>query len=265
MKKFYAILNTLVILAVIFWNYWSNTGNIGGKTVGELSDEYANLFTPAGYAFAIWGIIFLALIVFGINQLRLAFTNAEHSETILQVGPWLTIANLGNAAWLWFWLNEQTGVSVLVMLVILFSLIQIIVRTNMERWDAPASVIAFVWWPICGYSGWIAVATIANIAAYLAKIGWVAIFSEQVWAIIMVSVAGILNLIMLYTRSMREFAAIGVWAITAIAVRHWGQIPVLQWTCVFWGVTLFVAILVHGHINRDTNPFRKMILGSSGG
>ncbi len=263
MKKFYAILNTLVILAVIFWNYWSNTGNIGGKTVGELSDEYANLFTPAGYAFAIWGVIFLGLIVFGVNQLRLAFSNTEYSDTILQVGPWLTIANIGNAAWLWFWLHEQTGISVIVMIVILIALIQVILRLNMERWDAPASVIAFVWWPMCAYSGWIAVATIANIAAYLAKIGWSGMFSEEVWTVVMISVAGALNLLMIHKRSMREFAAIGVWALVAISVRHWGQIPLLQWTAMLWAIVLTVVILIHGHMNRQTNPFWKYVNGKS--
>jgi len=258
MKKFYALLNTVVILAVIFWNYWSNTGNIGGKTVGELSDEYANLFTPAGYAFAIWGVIFLGLIAIGFNQIRLAFFGGEHSDSILKMGPWLTIANLGNAAWLWFWLNEQTGISVLIMLVILFALVQVILRLDMEMWDAPLSVIAFVWWPICGYSGWIAVATIANISAWLAKLQWSAIFTELQWTVIMISVAGILNLIMIHRRNMREFAAVGVWAIAAISVRHWGEIPLLQWVSVVWAIVLIVAIGIHGYRNREMHPFRNL-------
>ncbi len=259
MKKLYAVLNLLVILAVIFWNYWSNTGGINGKTVGELSSEYFNLFTPAGYAFSIWGVIFIGLIVLGVNQVQLAFSNAGHSESILQIGPWLIIANLGNAAWLWFWLNEQTGISVIVMLVILFSLIQIILRLNMERWDAPLKVIATVWWPICAYSGWIAVATIANISAYLGKIEWEVFFSAEQWTVIMISIAGLLNLFMIYTRNMREFALVGVWAITAIAVRHWNEIPLLQWTSVFWVVVLLIAVSVHAYKNRKTNPFKKMV------
>ena len=176
MKKTYALINTGVVLAVIFWNYWSNTGAINGNTVGGMSDEYANLFTPAGYAFAIWGLIYLGLLTLVVNQLHMAFFGGEHSGTILQIGPWLTIANLGNAVWLWFWLQEQTGLSVVIMLVILFSLIQIILRLNMERWDAPLPVIAAVWWPICLYSGWIAVATIANISAWLASMHWSPVF-----------------------------------------------------------------------------------------
>ena len=62
MKKVYAVLNLVIALAVIAWNGLSNTGVIGDKTVGDVSDDLNNLFTPAGYAFSIWGIIFLGLI-----------------------------------------------------------------------------------------------------------------------------------------------------------------------------------------------------------
>lgn len=254
MKKVYALLNTIVVVAVIYWNYWSNSGGVNGKTVGELSNEYANLFTPAGYAFTIWGIIFIALIVFCLNQLKLAFKEGEHAESILQTGPWLILANIGNGAWLWFWLQEQTGMSVLVMLFILFSLIQVILRLNMERWDAPISVITKVWWPICVYSGWIAVATIANVAAWLAKINWSGVLSELQWTVVMISVAGILNLVMIYARSMREFALVGIWALLAIAVRHWGEIAPLQWISIVWAVVLAIAVISHGMKHRHTNP-----------
>lgn len=259
MKKIYAIANFVIVLFVIFWNYWSNTGVINGKTVGDVSDKYANLFTPAGYAFSIWGIIFLSLLILTINQLWLAFKDGENGDSILQIGPWLGIANIANALWLWFWLHEQLGISVIIMLVILFSLVQVIIRTNMERWDAPIKVIAFVWWPICLYCGWIAVATIANVSAWLANINWAPFFTEVQWTLIMINVAGIVNLLMIYFRNMREFAGVGIWALIAIAVRHWEVIPSLQWTALLWAVVLFIAISIHAFKNRKTNPIKKAL------
>ena len=259
MKKFYAILNTVIIFLVIFWNYWSNTRAINGNTVGSLSDQYANLFTPAGYAFSIWGIIFLSLIALAMYQIKLAFWSFDDSNSILKIGPWLSIANIGNAAWLWFWLNEQTAISVIIMLLILFSLIKVILRLNMARWDAPVKEIIFIWWPISFYSGWIAVATIANISAYLAKTGWIAVFSEVQWTIIMISIAGLLNLFMIYTRNMREFAVVGIWAISAIAVRHSNDVEVLKWTSIFWAVILSIAVSVHAARKTSTNPFTKLL------
>ena len=256
MKKTYAILNAIVIVAVILWNYWSNTGAINGNTVGEVSDQYRNLFTPAGYAFAIWGLIYLGLLVSVIYQLRLAFRGGLHEEVILQIGPWFTIANLANALWLWFWLNERIGASVLVMLVIFFALLIMVVRLDMERWDAPLPLIAFVWWPISFYSGWITLATIANVSAWLTSIGWVAIFTDLQWTVIMISVAGLLNLAMVHFRNMREFAAVGIWGLVAIAVRHWGEIPIIQWTAIGWAAILAVVSAIQAYRNRHANPLR---------
>ena len=227
--------------------------------MGELSAEYANLFTPAPYAFAIWGLIFIALVVLGVNQIRLAFWGGKHSDSILKMGPWLLIANLGNATWLWFWLNEQTGLSVLIMLVILYSLTMIVIRLDLENWDAPLSVIATVWWPITMYFSWISVATIANISAWLAKLSWAWLLSDIQWAIVMISIAAILNIVMVLTRNMREFAAVGIWAIIAIAVRHWEQVPIIQWVCIFWIGVLASIVLVHAYKNRAYNPFFRSI------
>lgn len=259
MKKVYAVLNMIVIVAVIIWNYYSNTGAMNGVTVGEMSNRYDDLFTPAGYAFAIWGVIFLGLLVLGINQLRLAFFDGEYSESITQIGPWLIIANAGNALWLWLWLNDFTGWSVVTMLVILASLVIIILNLNMERWDAPLKYIATVWWPICAYSGWIAVATIANISAWLTKIEWSWWLSEEQWTIVMITIAGLLNIFMVITRNMREFAGVGIWALIAIAYRHWDVMPSLQWTAFAWAIVLMIITGIHGYQNRHTNPFKSLL------
>jgi len=257
MKKFYAIANLLVILGVIAWNYGANAAGINGNTVGSISDRINSLFTPAGYAFSIWGLIYLGLVAHGIYQVRLAFSPTVQDEVITRVGPWLIIANLANAAWIWFWLNESTGISVIMMLVILVSLVIIIVRLDMERWDAPAGILVWVWWPLCLYSGWIAVATIANVAAWLDSIDWNFLFSEVTWTVIMIIAAALLNLLMILTRNMREFAAVGVWALVAISVRHWGDTPVLQWTAMTCSIILFIAIIIHGYLNRASNPLFK--------
>ena len=259
MKKTYATLNLIVTLAMIGINYYSSVVGINGNTVGELSAEYNNLFTPAGYAFSIWGFIFLLLLFHAYYQIKKAFWDTEHSDFLLEMGPWLIIANLANASWVIAWSMELTGLSVFLMLTLLFSLTKLILNLNMERWDAPFKVIRWIWWPIVFYAGWIGVATIANIAAYLAKLEWQWLFSEETWTMIMISVAVALNLFMLIMRSMREFAAVGVWALLAIAVRHWDVYPSLQWTALSGVVILVIAMNIHAFIHWNTNPLKKML------
>jgi len=254
--KTYAILNLVILVLVIFWNYWVNTQGLKGNTVSSLSAEYENLFTPEGYAFSIWGLIFLALFAQGIFFISRAFSPTKDSDFLSQIGPYLIMANIGNGLWLYFWLMEYTGISVIVMLGIMTSLVIVILNTNMERWHAPRPIIFWLWWPIALYSGWIAVATIANISAYLAKIGWNGGVSEITWTIIMIVVAVLLNLFMIISRNLREFAAVGVWALIAISVRHWESIPSLQWTALIGAIVLFVAMSYHGYLNRKTAPFK---------
>lgn len=255
MRKIYALLNTAIIFAVIYWNYWVNTRPINGNTMGGLSAEYANLFTPAGYAFSIWGIIFIGLLAYSFNQIRLAFFDVKHANSIDQTGFWLALANLGSMLWIALWLYEYTGLSVLCMVFIMASLLKLTFNLDLENWDSPISVIVLVWWPITIYLGWISVATIANISAWLAKIGWAFLFSELQWTIIMISVAALLNLFMLFNRNMREFIGVGIWAILAIAIRHWETIPFIKWVCLTWIFILAIAAFYHGFINRKTNPF----------
>lgn len=259
MQKRQAILNLISVIIVLFVNYFSQTGNINNQTISALSDKYDNLFTPAGYTFAIWGIIFLGLIAYVTYQLVIIFYQKKELESYSNAGYWFALVNLANAAWVFAWLYEWTGLSVIIMLFMLIGLIQIILKTNMERWDAPLKTIAFVWWPICIYSGWIAVATIANIAAYLSKLGWTGGLSETYWAIIMIISAVLINLFMVWNRNMREFGLVGVWALIGIYSRHQTSSSLIAWTAIIGAIILLLNIGIHGYQNRATNPFSKLL------
>ncbi len=254
MKKLIGIINLISVIAIVYWNYYVSTGSINGNKMGQLSNEINSLFTPAGYAFSIWGIIYLALFINAIWYLIQAFKN-KHQETLAQQGIWLTVANIASGFWLWFWLNEQFLLSVLLILVILISLMVAVVRLKMEKWNAPAKIIGFVWWPISLYSGWITVATVTNIAAYLKIENFSLFFSEEVWTIIMILITTALFLYFLYTRYMREFNAVAVWALIAIAVRHWGELNSIAFTAVGCASLLLVLSLIQGFKYRKGNPF----------
>lgn len=260
MQKTLALLNFASVIFVIAINYISQAVRLNNTTIGEISGKYDNLFTPASYAFAIWGLIFLSLLAYGIFQIRRAFFSDKKSEFIEQIGYWFLLTNVLNAAWVFAFVYDYTGLSVLLMLGILFSLIKVILNTNMERWDAPIEILAFVWWPICIYSGWIAVATIANISAYLTKIGWNGFgLGEQEWTIVMLAVATLLNIIMVWKRNMREFAAVGIWALFAIFVRHRDSIESLANMALSCAVILLIITGIHGYQNRKTNPMFKLM------
>lgn len=257
-KKTLALANIIALLATLIINYLSNTGIFNESTMSSVSSKYENLFTPAGYAFSIWGLIYLGLIGFIVYQSKVLFKNEpiedeevyEEEETVYQIG-WLFAASCAvNCLWVLTWLYDYTGISVLLMIVLLYFLSRIIINTGMELKDSSFKKIALVWWPFSIYTGWITVALIANIAAYLTKLGWEGFTSEITWTIIMICVAGAINLFMTWTRNMREYAVAGAWGVFAVAVANWNGFQSIVQTAVAVTILLLISSGLHAYKNR---------------
>ncbi|MBT8318515.1 MAG: tryptophan-rich sensory protein [Gramella sp.] len=262
MIKRLAVLNFLSVILAIFTNFMAQTGRLNHTTIGEVSAKYSNLFTPADYAFSIWGLIYLALITFSGFMVYQAYSNGKHTAFIKKTSFWFIIANIGTCLWVISWSFDYIGLSVVLMFLILAKLLKIILNNDMEIWDAPFKVIFFYWWPICLFSGWITVASIANMASWLTDIGWDgAVFTEVEWTLIMIGIAVMINLSMIYLRNMREFAAVGVWALIAIYIRHRADQELIAKVALAGAILLFLNISYHGFINRKTNPIFKMLTG----
>jgi hypothetical protein len=256
MKKLWAVANGAALIVTIVINYLSNTGAFNGNTMATMSARYPTLFTPAGYAFSIWIVIYIGLLGFIFYQGRALRGNAEADAVVGQIGWWFVLSCLANCAWVLAWLYDQTGLSVLIMIFLLFCLLRIIWRTDMELTDPPLRTIAAVWWPFCFYFGWITAALPANISVWLMKIGWSG-FSPATIALIMILLAGAVYLFMTWRRNMREAAFVGVWALIAIAVADYHQSAAVTRAAVGMAAVLFVSSSIHGYMNRDFSPWRK--------
>lgn len=260
MKKFYQIANAVALISTVIINYLSNTGVLNGKSIGNVSNNIPSLFTPAGYAFSIWGFIYLLLFGFIIYQGRSLFNKSAEDDFVEKIGPWFIISCIANSGWVFLWLFEYTGISCVFIFLLLFSLLKIIMNNRMEIWDAPAKVILLLWWPFVFYAGWVTVASIANVAAFLVKINWDGFgISPEVWTIIMIIIATIINVIVVYKRNLREFATVGIWALIAIAVRNFESHKIIAYVAMIAAAILFVIIMIQGYQNRKTNPFMKMM------
>lgn len=244
-KIIFPIVNTITLLFTLFVNYWSNTGKLNGKTVGEVSARYDNLFTPASYAFSIWGFIYLFLIGFVVYQWYSWYTGK--GSDVSKPGWWLAITNCLNSLWVVLWLYESTGWSVFVMLLILSSLLILIFKLDVALGNESKGHIAWVWWPLEWYFGWIVLATVANISAWLTKLSWQPLFSEMSWAILILLVSTAIYLFLIVKRNLRESALIGVWGIVAIAVRQWSANPILANVAVFASLIILLVIIVRAY------------------
>lgn len=254
-------INAITLIFALVMNSLQGSQLFNGTTVGKVSAKYETLFTPAGYAFAIWGVIYLMLIAFVVYQWVAWFKRKEDTE-LKQTGWWFALGNLANGFWIVAWLNEQMGLSVLLILVLLFSLIMLTIRLRLETWNAPVRIIAFVWWPICIYLGWIIVASVANISVFLVSIGWQGGFiSAEIWSVILIVAATLIYLVLIKSRNMREAAVVGIWALVAIAIKQWQLNNEIVIAALAASAILFIAVAVHGYKNRKTSPFEKLKRG----
>jgi hypothetical protein len=260
-ERRWAVTHTLATVLLIVWNGVSNSRRLFLYTVGEVSDLYPSSFTPAGYAFAIWGPIYLGLLAMCGFALRRAFSSAGGDASrrafIAQLGAPFVGAQLACGLWLWAWLTDSILLSLLLMMMLWALLVWCVVRLDMERWDAPWSIIALVWWPMSLYSGWITVALLANVSAYLASLG-VGLVTSPGWAISLALVLTAANLVAVWTRNMREFSMVAVWALMAVFVRFLGDADFasVRWTALAAAVILLGSSITHGVRNFSWPPRR---------
>ena len=69
-NMFRIIIMTFSLIAVVLVNAAANIMPINGKTTGEISNSLPVLFTPAGYAFSIWAVIYLLLAIWLYGFMR---------------------------------------------------------------------------------------------------------------------------------------------------------------------------------------------------
>lgn len=254
MKRILQFLNLLTFFAALGINYLYNTGSKAPNTVGEISNKYENLLTPAGYAFSIWGLIYLMLFMFSLFQARSLFSAKYQDSFVMDIGPWFILSNLVNACWIIAFTNDNIGLSVILMLIFFSALAKIIINLNMEKWNAPKSIIFFIWWPFSLYFGWLNVALIANLSVYFRSIGWDGSpLSQSLWAVLVLILAGLIFLSMVWSRNMREYAVAGSWGIVAIGVNNWGENRLVAYTAVAVAAVVIINVLIHGYKKQVAN------------
>lgn len=255
------LLNTITLLFTLLVNYLAGTGTFNNNSVGDISARYENLFTPAGYAFGIWGVIYLLLVAF-VGYQWYEWYKHKNDEYLNRTGIWFTLSNLANGFWIIAWTNGSVGLSLGLILILLVSLLVLMVQLRLEIWDAPVRIIAFVWWPVCIYLGWIIVATLANLSALSVSINPAGAFALQpLWVVIMISLATGIYLLLVRFRNMREAAFVGIWALVAIAVKQWESSDIVAYAALIASVVLFIYASVQASKNLETMPFKKFKRG----
>lgn len=212
-----ASLVTLATAATLLVNALANGLPINGKTTGDVTRDIDVYFSPAGYAFSIWSLIYAGLIAYTV-YLWVAVMRGRDADTARTIAPWYLITAIANCSWLFAWHHTQFPLSMLVMVVLLAALI-VIYRLQAARTPSSTVELWAVHIPFRIYLGWISVATIANATIALKDAGWDGFgISEPTWGVIMIVVATALGLVMSFLYADAAYVAVIAWALIAVAV-----------------------------------------------
>ena len=180
-----------------------------GPTNAEVSDRYPTLLVAAGYAFSIWGLIFLLDVVYGVRQA----TGARRTDPALdRAAPWAALGFAATAAWMPLF---STGLYWLCVLVILAATLGT-VRAAMHLRDADAVGR----WALPMHAGWLTLASALNIAQTVVAYRLLPTDRMLGWSLVLLAVAALSALAINARLRSLAYAGAVAWGLVATYARQ---------------------------------------------
>lgn len=224
-------------------------------SIAEISARHENLFTPAGYAFAIWGLIYAGFTYFCIYIL-LPAQRMQPAYNSLARG--LVLYALLGMVWEESFIREHVGLSVFIIGfmfaigAVMFGLAKQCLRNGLARAPLFATFSLFF--------GWISVATLANLAGWLKSIGWQGgVWGEVPWTVAMISGAVVLGIVI--SRQWRDsvYPLAIIWSLIAIWVRQRHTSGLVEYTALGGAMILTLWTLINAGWVRSHALLRQTV------
>jgi hypothetical protein len=234
----------MAIIITIVVNALAEIIPINDVTSNVISDSYPSLFTPPGYTFSIWSIIYTLLIVFTIYQ---ALPSQREAAYLKTTATFYVIGGIINNSWLilFHYAYEQPGLYVFTPFLIGSFLVLMLftyVKLQIGAVNVPIRQKIAVHLPISVYAGWISLAVIANIASVLnVIIAGIPIAAQELWTALVIVVALIITVLMLFIRRDAAYGLVVIWGTVGIATKQ-NAIPIIYFTGI--GTALIIALLI---------------------
>ena len=221
-KLFEDILLWVAWVAMVGFNGYAEVYHFNGTTVGGLARKVDLWIMPAGYVFAIWGVIYIALAIWlfrfclaGPSRKRLGFLPFTLSGLLFVATCCL------NIAWLALWHMERNfwALVIILILTVLTWMLYALVRRDATKAGTPTAAKALDWIPLSIYASWLSVATLVN-AGYIVVAGHKVGSAVQGFATIIV-VGALLAVAYLMNRHGKDwvFGLVVIWACLGIGIR----------------------------------------------
>lgn len=183
---------------------------------------------PAGYAFAIWSVIYLWLILhagFGLWQ-------RQRDPAWIRVRPALTLAVVLGTVWLAIAGASPIWASVVILVMAAAAILAFLkAPTEPDRWILSA--------PLAMFAGWLTAASLVSIGILLGGYGYAG--NEEAAYDILGVVLILTPLLQSRKPRMPVYSLTVAWALLGIAVANWGSGTYVAWAALGIGVVILAA------------------------
>lgn len=222
---------------------------MSGSDVSDVANNNDAIVQPAGYAFSIWGLIYLLVLAWIIN---LFFSKKDKSMITARLTFWPIVNFLLNGAWIFAFTQEWVFVSVIIIVALLYTLIEIytsLTAVSTQWFDrAPFSI----------YFGWVTVATIVNIftLAIANHVDTIFGLDELPWTIIILIVATLIGVAITLSFKDWLYPLVLIWPFVAIYLKSGGTYTSLDVTLGVISLVL-VAAAISVIVKRIKSPHAR--------
>lgn len=209
-------------ILMIISNYMANALPLNGVMTADITNKlYPNLFTPAGWTFSIWGLIYFLLLTHNlyIFDIIKAFNPLDDAVLLDKIGILYAISSLLNIGWLFAWHYDQMVISEIIMIGLWFVLFRIVTTIKKEKFTRLQYI--FIKLPFSIYFGWISVAILANTVVMLVSLDFGFFgFDEVTWVRYAIILGAMFAAALGLKLMDMVFSFIPVWGFMGILMNH---------------------------------------------
>lgn len=232
------VLLAAIAMPVVAW--FSNNGTFGPDN-GTISDRYPTLLVAAGYAFAIWGLIFLLDLAYAAWQ---ASGERKRDATLGRVAPWSAAGFALTTLWMPLFSMQHFWPCLFVIFAAMACLVRAAWLLSVDATPMRGQR-AWAWLPLSLHAGWLSLAAFLNLAQVIVAFELLPTANQLPWSLVLFALAA--AMLLLFNHRMRGnvvYTLAALWALAAVYVKQSGSAlagaDVAAWVAV--GIAALLAV-----------------------
>ncbi len=203
------LIDVVVYALTIGVNYASAMGLINGSSQSEVSKAFPTMITPAGFAFSIWGVIYLLTF---LSILLPLFKRTEiNIDSLIYISPIFWISCLINIGWTFAFSYKMIWLSAILIIFLWVNILDILLKLNKIKEEKGLIDIAFGF-----YAGWLGIASLVNFVAFLVSVDFAFFGDEKIFCTVCLALFIVFSTLLQKSHKNPVYNLSIVWAFYAI-------------------------------------------------